>query len=1175
MKKIRFIFAVLLLAFLLVVIVIFSNIVSGDIHNWLLPYQKFLLPVLIVFTLLYIFISIYLKARDKPAAVFDKTESIKREKKSEPAPLLETLAKHPNEDWGETVDISTFYGRKKELAELERWVVTDHCRVVAIWGMGGIGKTALSIKFTDLIKTQFDYLFRRDLKNAPLIEDVLSDCIKFLSNQQETEFPEEINDRISMVIESMREKRCLLILDNFETILKSREHAGVYREGYEGYGELLQRVGEVSHQSCLMLTSREKTSEIALLEGKTLPVRSLKLGGLKSTDGGKIIKAKGLAGSHEEYQKLAEHYKGNALALKIVPTTIKEVFHGNISGFLKHDMAVFGDISDVLEQQFKRLPKLERDILYWLAINREPVSLEELKDDLVTPVSHPRLIEALESLTRRSMIEQNEAEFTLHPVIMEYVTTRIIEQVETDIVSEKITLFNSHALCKARSKDNIRNTQIRLILKPVADLLLATLGLDGIENQLKNILLSRQKKSPRLPGYAAGNVINMLVHLQVDLRGYDFSYLAVWQAYLQGVELCDVNFARANIARSIFTETFGSVHAVSFSPDGKIIAIASSNSQIQLWRVTDIKKIFTCNDQSGWSVRSVAFSPDDNMFASGSTDGAVRFWEADTGKCLKVLREHSRGVLAVAFSPDGNTLASSSYDDTIRLWDVLTGKCIKILKEHSSWVFEIAFSPDGKTLISSSDDFTLKLWDINTGSSIQTFKGHTGSVRSVAFSPDGRIIASCSYDKTIKLWDITTGNCTNTLDGHGDWVISVHFSPDGNMLASGSSDNTSRLWDIKTGNCQQILMGHTAGISSVKFSAAGDVLASGGFDQAVKLWDVVSGQCLKTLQGHHKTVKSIALNATDGTLTSLGENYTIKSWNIENGQCIKILQAPKGWIGTVAFSPGGEIFVSNSKDKIVRLWDVTTGHCLTILSGNEVWMSSFAFSPDGNMVAGGGTDGTITFWNIQDGKHFKTPQGDNNLIISINFSSTGSLLGTGSEEPCLRLWDVNTGQCIKSLEGQTAVVSTIAFNHDDTILASGSFDSTIKLWKVETGECQKTLSGHSTRITSIVFNQNSSILASGSADRSIKLWNSKTGKCLLTLKGHSNGVRSILFNRAGTILISNSYDGTIKFWDVETGKCLKTLGSDRPYERLNITGVKGITAVQKATLLSLGAVETF
>nr|WP_256871899.1 hypothetical protein [Nostoc sp. TCL26-01] len=58
------------------------------------------------------------------------------------------------------------------------------------------------------------------------------------------------------------------------------------------------------------------------------------------------------------------------------------------------------------------------------------------------------------------------------------------------------------------------------------------------------------------------------------------------------------------------------------------------------------------------------------------------------------------------------------------------------------------------------------------------------------------------------------------------------------------------------------------------------------------------------------------------------------------------------------------------------------------------------------------------------------------------------------------------------------------------------------------------------------------------------------------------------------MLASGSNDETIKLWDVQTGECLKTLRSDRPYEGMNITGVTGITDAQKATLRSLGAVES-
>jgi len=118
--------------------------------------------------------------------------------------------------------------------------------------------------------------------------------------------------------------------------------AGHYREGYEGYGELL-RVGE-SHQSCLVLTSRKP--KVASLEGETLQVRSFRLSGLKPLEGQEIFKAKGL--SEPDKSVLIEQYAGNPLALKIVATAIQDVFDGNVAEFLTQNKTVFGDIRDIL-----------------------------------------------------------------------------------------------------------------------------------------------------------------------------------------------------------------------------------------------------------------------------------------------------------------------------------------------------------------------------------------------------------------------------------------------------------------------------------------------------------------------------------------------------------------------------------------------------------------------------------------------------------------------------------------------------------------------------------------------------------------------------------------------------------------------------------------------------------
>lgn len=179
----------------------------------------------------------------------------------------------------------------------------------------------------------------------------------------------------------------MLVLDNFDLILQSGYRAGYYREEYEGYGELLRQVGELPHQSCLVLTSREKPKEFVSLEGATLPVRALQLTGLKDVEGREILKAKGLSLSKvakAELQDLIQRYAGNPLALKIVATNIQELFNSDISNFLKQGTTVFDNIRTLLDQQINRLSALEKNIMYGLALNLELVSISELGTDIGT-----------------------------------------------------------------------------------------------------------------------------------------------------------------------------------------------------------------------------------------------------------------------------------------------------------------------------------------------------------------------------------------------------------------------------------------------------------------------------------------------------------------------------------------------------------------------------------------------------------------------------------------------------------------------------------------------------------------------------------------------------------------------------------------------------------------------
>ncbi|MBE8970466.1 NACHT domain-containing protein [Nostocales cyanobacterium LEGE 12452] len=515
------------------------------------------------------------------------------------------------QDWGEALDVSIFYGRFQEIATLEQWINQDRCRLVALLGIGGIGKTSLSVKLSEKLQENFEYVIWRSLYNAPTIEALLTSLIQVLSHQQQGDLPESVSDRISRLLTYFQKHRCLIILDNAETILTSNEgRTGQYRSGYEGYGELFKRIGEFRHQSCLVLTSREKPKEVAVLEGEKLPVRTMQLSGLSIADGQAIFSCKGnFIGAIDEWQTLIESYGGNPLALKIVATTIRDLFDSNIPNFLAQGTVVFGDIQDLLEQQFQRLSALEKSVMYWLAINREPVNFSEIQADLLSLVVSSQLLEALSALERRSLIEKGSALFTLQPVLMEYITSRLIQQVCVEVETQNISLFKSHALMKAMAKDYIKEIQLYLILNPVIKKLLSLFGsANRIEAQLMTILASLRGKKPMDAGYVGGNTINLLHQLQVDLSdGYarrrhrNFSGLTIWQADLKGVNLHQTDFAYSDLTKSTFTANLSYTFTLAVSPNGNLLAIGDTLGQISLWQTTDGQQCLTWEAHTGGS----------------------------------------------------------------------------------------------------------------------------------------------------------------------------------------------------------------------------------------------------------------------------------------------------------------------------------------------------------------------------------------------------------------------------------------------------------------------------------------------------------------------------------------------------------------------------------------------
>lgn len=370
------------------------------------------------------------------------------------------------QEWQAAVDVAAFYGRKTELTQLKQWIIKDSCRLIAILGMGGIGKTALAVKVGQQMQQQFEWLIWRSLSSAPPLEEFLEDLLQAVSQGQKTQVPATIEGKISLLMAYLRgssgegtalKHRYLLVLDRVEAILRPQALAGCYREGYEGYGQLFRRLGEECHRSCCLLITREKPRDIASMAGVELPVRTLQLSGLKTEDSILLLVAKGHKSCKDELQLLVTLYDNNPLVLKLVATTIQNVFDGSITDFLTEGTIVFGNIQELLEDQFSRLSELEQQILYGLATHHGLVSLAEWSTDFVGSISKRQRLEAIESLQRRSLIEKQPTGFTLQRMVRIYVAQKLSEPMAQEIAIQEIESLRGYTSMSCAIDDSSSN----------------------------------------------------------------------------------------------------------------------------------------------------------------------------------------------------------------------------------------------------------------------------------------------------------------------------------------------------------------------------------------------------------------------------------------------------------------------------------------------------------------------------------------------------------------------------------------------------------------------------------------------------------------------------------------------------------------------------------------------
>lgn len=1199
-----------------------------------------------------------------------------------PTPVVLTV------DWGAIPYEPRFYGRQPELDQLQRWCVLEQRRVVVILGAGGQGKTALAVRFIRTLsepgegkadclsagqpgklaaQPPFERIIGRSLLTAPPLRDILQDWLQQLSQHQVVTLPQTLDQQFTLLHEYLQQRRFLFILDNVESIFLD-DGSGACRPGYEAYEQLWQLFVQRTHQACLLLTSRERPRALSSHEEQLGALRTLLLDGLAPVDGEELLRAHRVMGPASAISALLRLYSGNPLALKLVADTIDEFFGGNVESFLQEETPFFADIAAVLDQQFARLSPLEVELLTWLALEQEPIASATLWANLVVPPAKRDFLTALRTLVRRSLVQREGEYFSLQNVILEYTRSRLVNEIGDELSSNRmmppgyslladeeptqlspqaaeliarphpllVSPFNRYALLKAQAKAYVRAGQERLVLEPLAQRWQLDWGKLGLAELFHRLLYILRTVPPYYAlaanGYAASNILHLLLQLKFDFQGYDFSHLVLRQAYLRDATLQGINFAGATLRDCLFTDVFAAATALAFHPSGEWVAIGTFDGTIRLVRLVDHQVL---HQLAGHAVTifGLAISPDGKLLASSSSDQQVHVWDLESYTLRHCYQETANFVRTVSFSPDNRWLAVAGGDGTVRLYAATSGHLCYTLHSPHAWVCAVAFSPDGQWLAAGGRDGGISLWVQHmitaptTPTPTYSLRGHERAIETLIFSHDSQLLFSGSRDQLIHVWQLPTPEDDHTperlqtpwrtLRGHRQSLRRLDISPDGRYLASGGADALVHLWDVRTGTLVDTLVGHERWVWAVAFhphmTENHCLLVSAANDQRILFWEinvqagVVHSQLQQGISGYSDGVRSLVFLPQSPLLVSGGFDRAVRIWDVESNLPHTVLSGHRDWIFCVAASPDGRWLASAGYERLIYLWPRTPptevldrhgkAHLVEAaptaqpegapirLSGHTSIISGLTFSPDGQTLASCCQESKICLWNIQEQRLVQTLQWQNALAWSVAFSPDGQLLASAHFDRTIQLWDMQSfaehasspqAQHLRTLAGHTGLVWMVAFSPDGQTVISTSNDHTVRLWE-RSGEPRRILTGHTNIVRSLAVGPRLAdghfTFATGDDDKVIHIWDGQSGELLQRLHGHRGVIHTLAYSPDGAILASASEDGGIRLWDVKSGAHLQTLRAPRPYSGMNITGLTGITPAQKAALLALGAVE--
>ncbi|MCA9062889.1 MAG: protein kinase, partial [Planctomycetaceae bacterium] len=616
------------------------------------------------------------------------------------------------------------------------------------------------------------------------------------------------------------------------------------------------------------------------------------------------------------------------------------------------------------------------------------------------------------------------------------------------------------------------------------------------------------------------------------------------------------------------------VQHIAVSPDGTLVATSSGwqDPTIEILNLATGTVVKSVHAVSKGQSAGLSFSSDGKLLAIAGGDGTVELRNLRNGTTNTFVAYPGSRVNNLQFSPDSRLLVTSSGDRTVGIWSVETRELVASVTGGMSYFRDVAFSPDSR-FVAGLNAEKVWIWDAATGKEDRSLKPRT-FYSSLAFSPDGRFIALGAADSAVHLWNVESGEDMIQLTGHSDVVMCVAFSPDGSRLVSGSQDGTLRIWDVTQYDRTLPLRGHLLeGISEIAVSPDSQFVASAGMDGSVRVWNAVSGEAIATLVGHTKAVNSVSMSG-DMLVASGSADGTLRVWDAQQSIVKWTVDAHQGNIACVRFSPDGKKLLSCGADDFIVIWDSQSGKILGSIGGNAGGnIQTLAYDRFGMFIASGGADKKIRIWDAEQRRQVREMT-VNSAAGSISFSHDGRTLTGGLGNGTVQVWDTATGTLINSIATEGHHIGDVTITRDGKRLVGGNAEDLVIWDAVDGSELLTSPTGTNRTVRpAVTIAPDESFIVIGTYDGRVRLVNTGASTETRYLPGLPELAAEVAFSPDGSSVTGRDQRGNEVTWNLPSLQPTETVGPVNDFEPSQLSSDKRYLAVPSGKFVAVHDLE--